>query len=160
MVESPPPSSFEVVEAKLSLQLRVVPLDPPAYLRESDQQLHRRFGRHRREPVFCRRLRSLRPFEEQPLLGPRSAKPIISRRHPNASSGESGGKHALRSLPPRDLLPPLGTERPSYHPQVDRAMELVPTDPYQGGPTPFHRSGGKGCSPSGHTVMALGTPTT
>src|SRR5713226_3570952 len=80
MVEAPPAPPFEVIQAQLVLQLLVVPLDPPAQHRESDQIGVRRRRRQRGQPILDRRGLGARPFDEQPLFGTWRRTPVVAMR--------------------------------------------------------------------------------
>ena len=86
-MEPPPAAPFEMIEAELVLELLVVPLDPPAQMRQTDERGQRRRPGQGREVVLRRRRLAQGPLAQDPLdLPGLSAMSIM--RGPNAPGDE------------------------------------------------------------------------
>src|SRR5882672_12802592 len=68
MVEAAPSAPFIVPEPDLLLELLIVALDTPAQFGGVDESAEGDVFGKGREPVFCRRVLALRPFDQQPLF--------------------------------------------------------------------------------------------
>src|SRR5919109_175125 len=64
-------ASFEMVAAKLALEVLVRPLGPPSFLQRPNDALAGHGARQCCEAVLRRHV-LIRPFDDQPLLGPRA----------------------------------------------------------------------------------------
>ena len=71
VVPARPGTPLEVVQAQAVLEVAVVVLDAPADLGRTDQVGDRGVGRQVGQPVIGRRLDAVRPFDQQPAVGPR-----------------------------------------------------------------------------------------
>src|ERR671918_1494997 len=105
MVEPPPASPLEVIEAELVFELLVIAFDAPADLGESDEVGELDILRHGGEPVFRGPGLVGGPFDEQPFPGPRLAAQTGAMRGPDAHGREAGGQGALGPRAPADRLP-------------------------------------------------------
>src|SRR5713101_6586594 len=99
MMEPSPAAPFEMIEAEFVLEFLVVPLDPPAQMRQTDEGGQRcRLGQSR-EVVLRRRGLALRPFAQDPFDGP-GLGALSIMRGPN-SKGEESRAH----VPPCAFTP-------------------------------------------------------
>jgi hypothetical protein len=86
MVEADPPSTLEVAEPDLLLEIVVVALDPPSHHGDVDLGVERDRLGQRREPELDRRRLALRPLDQQPCLRVIIAAALTARR--DAHSGK------------------------------------------------------------------------
>ena len=121
MMKSTPVSSLVMAQAELLFQLLIVPLNAPAHLGCPDQFDKRSVGAQRRQPVLGRFGLCGRPFDQQPLFGTWSAKPLrVTMRRPHSHSGKARRQCRVAALAPEHRAPsvwgqrfgqPLDTER-------------------------------------------------
>ncbi|MBM2804216.1 MAG: hypothetical protein HW419_2109 [Deltaproteobacteria bacterium] len=112
MMKSTPAPSLVVAQAELLLELLIVPLNAPAHLGGPDQIHKRGVSGQRRQPILGRFCLIYRPFDQQPLFGTRSAKPlVVTMRRPHSHSGEARRQWLVGSLAPAHRAPSLGWQR-------------------------------------------------
>ena len=87
-MEPPPAATFEMIETEFVLELLVVPLDPPAQVRQTDEGGQRGRPGQRREVVLRRRRLAQRPLGQDPLDGS-GLSAVSVMRGPNAKGDES-----------------------------------------------------------------------
>src|SRR6266536_256699 len=88
MMEAPPPSPFEMIEAELIFEFLVIALDPPAQMRQTDEGGQRRRLGQCRKVVLRRRGLAQRPLAEDPLDGS-GLSAVAVMRGPDAQGDES-----------------------------------------------------------------------
>src|ERR1700753_2359036 len=69
MMKAWPSSPFKVAEANFLLEFLIIAFDAPAQFGGVDQIAERNIFWQGRQPIFGRRILSLGPFDQQPLLG-------------------------------------------------------------------------------------------
>ncbi len=77
-MESTPATSFEVSQAKLLLEILIVPLDTPAHLGNMNQTFERRVWGQSRKPIFEWLRITFGPFDQQPFLIAQCGAPVIA----------------------------------------------------------------------------------
>lgn len=78
MVEASPTSALVMSETDFLLKFLVIPFDTPAQFGKIDQFGEGNVFRQGRKPIFGRLRLTLRPFDQQPFLGPRLGEPLIT----------------------------------------------------------------------------------
>jgi len=108
MMESPPAAPLIVPQAKLLLQLFVIPLNDPSLLRRRYQCRQVGIRRKAPQPVLRWFRFACRPFDQQPLLRQRFTPFIIPIRRPDTHCRKTGLQLLLCAIAPGDRLPFLG----------------------------------------------------
>lgn len=110
VVEASPSPPFIVAQAKLLLELAIIPLDAPAELGRGHEIAPRRVRRKRGQPVFERLGIAFGPLDQQPFLGARPGEIVIPRSGSDAQGSEARGEIDVRSFAPCDAVPGLGRQ--------------------------------------------------
>ena len=72
-MQATPSTAFKMSEPDLLLELKIVTLDAPPELGGVNEATKVDVCRQGREPIFCRLLLALGPFDQQPFFRPRLA---------------------------------------------------------------------------------------
>ena len=128
VVEAAPPTSFEVAEPDLLLELLVIALDAPAQFGEIDQAAETNVFWQGRKPVFGRRVLARGPLDQQPFFRPRFSEPIISMRDANTHASEPREQPLGHAFPPFDRAPGARGKATRQCPNRDRPMFGVTAD--------------------------------
>src|ERR1019366_673727 len=127
MMKPAPTSSLEMPQTQFLFQFFIVAFDDPAELGQADQVRDFRFHRQGRQPILGGFGFSLRPLDEQPLLGTRFSTLLIPMGRTNPDSGEPRTEPTLGTGPPGDALPrPL---RQPLRQRQDRNRPMVGIPP-------------------------------
>src|SRR3989442_9684280 len=121
MMNPPPAAPFEMIEAEFVLELLVIPLDPPAQVRQPNEGGQRgRLGQGR-EVVLRRRRLAQRPLTKDPFDGAGLGAALVMRR-PDAEGDESRAHAAPGAFTPRHRGPRRGRQAPDEPRQADGVL--------------------------------------
>jgi hypothetical protein len=135
VVEAAPAAALIVAEPDLLLEVLIIAFDPPAQLGQCDQLLEGRGGSQGGEEVLGRLRLAARPFDQQPLFGPRGGPPGIPMGGANAHRRKPGSQWAGAALPPGHRTVAGTRQRQSQGPGGHRLMPGI--TPHQlGWPSP------------------------
>src|SRR4051794_20443462 len=113
MMEAAPAAALIVSQAEFLFELLVIALDPPAQLGQIDQAIEGHVRRDGGQPILGRLGLALGPFDEQPLLVPRLAPPLVMMCCPHPNPGKARGQRSRAPLAPGNRLPAgLSASRP------------------------------------------------
>src|SRR5450759_1997552 len=125
VMETAPPTPFEMSEPELLLELLIVALDAPTQLGGVDQPAEGNVCRKGREPVFGRLILAIGPLDQQPLFRPCLSEIVIAMRDPNAHASKTRGQPLGRAFPPFDRAPCALAQSESKLLDRDRLMLAV-----------------------------------
>ena len=128
MVEAAPVTPFVVRQAELGLELLVVAFDHPAPHGIEDQLSEGGRVGQRRQPVMTRLGLTVRPFDQEPLLGPRQI--AVRRAHPHA--GKARRQPALRAVAPAHRAPALRRQGSRHAQHRHRLVASIARDSLRG----------------------------
>src|SRR5262245_25513841 len=122
MMKATPAAALIVAEPDLLLEFVIVAFDAPAQFGEIDQTGEADVLGQSRQPIFCRLLLAVGPFDQQPFLRPGLAAIEVAPGDPNAQARKARSERSVRSLPPRDRPPGSGRKAERKVFDTDRPM--------------------------------------
>src|SRR5437773_4472451 len=125
VVEAAPPAPLIITKAEFLLQLLIIALDPPSQLCEINQTLEGDILSQSGKPIFGRFGFSLRPLDQQPLLGTRLGQQAIAMRWPHPLACKPRREPVRSAFAPRNGLPRFCRQAESERLDRDWLMLLV-----------------------------------
>src|SRR5262249_10525887 len=108
MMKATPAAALIVAEPDLLLEFLIVAFDAPAQFGEIDQTGEADVLGQSRQPILCRLLLALGPFDQQPFLRPGLTAIEVTPGDTNTQARKARSERSVRSFPPCDHSPGSG----------------------------------------------------